>query len=96
MFAQQLVAASQSNGDRLDFAVGKGNDRDARAVVFIMDTERFPFYVAEQYHQFHDGFNFGENYPAKYNNLASKLAQAGTLGTSPCPNGALGLGVGGL
>jgi peptide methionine sulfoxide reductase MsrA len=96
--AKQLVDASIQNGDKLDFAKGKGGgtDPDARGLVFIMDTDDFPFYVAEQYHQFHDGFNFEENYPNSYNDIAGKLAKEGTLGQSACPNGLLGLGALGL
>ena len=95
-YTQQLIDASKSAGDKLDFAKGKGDDPDRRALAFVMDTAEFPFYVAEQYHQFHDGFNFGENYPSSYNNLASKLAKEGTLGTSDCPNGLIGIGALGL
>ncbi len=95
-YAGKIIEASQAEGDRLDFAVGKGNDRDARAVSFIMDSTKFPFYVAEQYHQFHDGFNLNENYPNSYNTLASKFAKEGKLGESSCPNGTFGLGVLGL
>lgn len=95
--AKQLVEVSQENGDKLDFGVGKGDDRDARALTFVMDsTAQFPFYTAEQYHQFHDGFNLGENYPNSYNSLASKLAKSDKLESSKCPNGALGLGFGGM
>lgn len=94
--AKQLVDSSVKNGDKLDFAKGKGDDPDARGLVFVMDSADFPFYVAEQYHQFHDGFNFGENYPNSYNNLAGSLAKQGTLGESKCPNGLLGLGALGL
>merc|ERR1719445_1274741 len=35
-YAKNLITASQAMGDKLDFAVGKGNDRDARAISFIM------------------------------------------------------------
>lgn len=92
-YAKQLVQVSQGNGDKLDFAKGKGDDPDARGLCFVMDTAEYPFFVGEQYHQFHDGFNWGENYPNSYNNLASKLAKTGTLGNSQCPNGLIGLGV---
>lgn len=95
-YASNLISASQSSGDKLDFAVGKGNDGDARAVSFIMDTDKFPFFIGEQYHQFHDGFNLNENYPNSYNGLASKLAADGKLVESSCPNGTFGLGVLGL
>eukprot|EP00542_Grammatophora_oceanica_P020777 CAMPEP_0194052678 /NCGR_PEP_ID=MMETSP0009_2-20130614/46505_1 /TAXON_ID=210454 /ORGANISM="Grammatophora oceanica, Strain CCMP 410" /LENGTH=294 /DNA_ID=CAMNT_0038700397 /DNA_START=31 /DNA_END=915 /DNA_ORIENTATION=+ len=93
--AQQLVKASVANGDQLDFAVGKGDDADKPKVVFIMDSDVFPFHVAEQYHQFHDGFNFGEDYPPKYNGLGGKFAKAGEDFGS-CPNGMLGVGIGGI
>ena len=93
--AEKLVKASMATGDKLDFAVGKGDDKDLPKVSFIMDTAKFPAFVAEQYHQFHDGFKLDENYPNSYNSLASKFANEGEdFGT--CPNGALGLGIGGL
>jgi len=93
--AQLLVKASLATGDKLDFAVGKGDDKDLPKVSFIMDTADFPSYVAEQYHQFHDGFKLDENYPGSYNSLASKFAKKGEdFGT--CPNGMMGLGIGGL
>lgn len=49
--AAQLVDASKETGDQLDFAVGKGTDRDLPRVVWIMDSDTYPSYVAEQYHQ---------------------------------------------
>ena len=94
--AAALVAASQAQGDRLDFAVGKGDDADARAVAYVMDTGAFPFFPAEVYHQFHDGFNLDENYPASYNRLARELVATGGVVDSGCPNGLLGVGIGGL
>jgi peptide methionine sulfoxide reductase MsrA len=93
--ALELVKASQDTGDELDFAVGKGSDNDIARLIWIMDTDAFPFFVGEQYHQFHDGFNFGENYPGSYNSLAQKFAAAGE-DFGKCPNGSLGLGIGGL
>merc|ERR1712216_557244 len=64
--AKQVVSASIANGDKLDFASGKGDDPDARAVAFIMDTEKFPFYR-------------GENSPASYNNLGAQLLKQGRV-----------------
>jgi len=94
-FTKELIAASIATGDKLDFAAGKGDDRDARKLSFVMDTAVFPSFVAEEYHQFHDGFNLNENYPKKYNELGSKYARAGeSFGT--CPNGSIGIGIGGL
>lgn len=94
-YAKQLIKASQETGDQLDFAVGKGNDKDVPKTVFVMDTASFPPFVAEEYHQFHDGFNIGENYPNSYNSLAANFKKAGEDFGS-CPNGMLGVGVGGL
>lgn len=94
--AKQMVETSIVNGDKLDFAKGNGDDSDRRALVWIMDTDKYPFYIAEQYHQFHDGFNFGENYPNSYNNLASKFQTQGKLEKSDCPNGLIGVGALGL
>jgi hypothetical protein len=79
-----------------EIVIGKGDDPDARSTCFVMDTGDYPVYVAEQYHQFHDGFNWGENYPNDYNNLASRLAKADLLGQSQCPNGLIGIGALGL
>ena len=89
VYLKQLVEGSKAAGDKLAFARGSGNDPDKRALVFVMDTADFPFHVAEQYHQFHDGFARGENYPNSYNDLAQTLAKQGILGTSDCPNGML-------
>ncbi|KAL3788258.1 hypothetical protein HJC23_011890 [Cyclotella cryptica] len=94
MYAKLLVEASVKTGDKLDFAVGKGNDGDVPKVSFIMDSKEFPFFVAEQYHQFHDGFKWGEDYPKSYNSLASKFAKTEDFGS--CPNGLVGIGIGGL
>lgn len=131
-FAKLLVDASVATGDKLDFAVGKGDDKDVPKVSFIMDSKDFPFYVGEQYHQvrfsylvsvkcscwavlditqqvnllilvctmnmhliqFHDGFKFGEDYPKSYNSLAAKYGKREDFGT--CPNGMVGIGIGGL
>merc|ERR1740139_1039808 len=90
-YAKVLVDASIATGDKLDFAFGKGDDPDARKTSFVMDSANFPFYVAEQYHQFHDGFNIGENYPGTYNGLAGVYKEKGEDFGS-CPNGSLGLG----
>jgi len=94
--ARELVDASVRTGDKLDFGKGKGDDPDARATVFIMDTSKHPFYVGEAYHQFHDGFNWGEDYPQSYNSLGKAVAKAGGLPASSCPNGMLGVGIAGL
>lgn len=94
--AKTLVAASTRTDDKLDFAVGKGDDADVRALSFVMDSTAFPFYQAEPYHQYHDGFAWGEDYPNSYNNLAKAKVKAGLIKDGGCPNGMLGVGVLGL
>lgn len=96
VYAKQLVQASIESGDKLDFSKGKGDDPDARAVSFLMDTNAFPFFQAEPYHQFHDGFAWGEDYPASYNRLSGSLLKAGAIKDLGCPNGMLGVGIAGL
>jgi len=95
IYAKLIVKASIATGDKLDFAAGKGDDKDVPKVSFIMDTNSFPFFKGEKYHQFHDGFNFGENYPGSYNDLGGKFEKNGESFGS-CPNGLVGLGIGGL
>ena len=87
---EQLIEASKATGDQLGFGAGKGSDSDVAKLVWIMDIEEFPFYVGEAYHQFHDGFAFGENYPNEYNSLSDKYVKKGEdFGT--CPGSRLGL-----
>jgi len=94
----QLEQACLATGDRLDLSRGRsdGKDGDSRANVWVMDTSKSPFFVAEPYHQFHDGFKLGEDYPASYNDMSKKLLSAGLFEDSKCPAGMIGLGIGGL
>ena len=48
-----LEKAAAERGLRL--AVGKGDDADTlgKRAVWVMDSDKFPFYQAEIYHQFH-------------------------------------------
>jgi len=70
---KQLMEATLREGDKVDFAKGKGSDADVKAMVWVMDTTAHPFFRAENYHQFHDGFARGENYPDAYNDLNDVL-----------------------
>ncbi len=40
----------------MELLAGRGNDADLQAATWVMDTASYPFFVAEPYHQFHDGF----------------------------------------
>ena len=78
---KDLLEACLAQGDKVDFAAGKGSDADVKAVVWIMDSTKFPAFRAENYHQFHDGFAQGENYPNSYNDLGKTL----DLEDTACP-----------
>lgn len=95
-YAKLLVEASIQEGDKLDFGAGKGDDADVKALSWVYDINEFPFYQAEPYHQFHDGFAWGEDYPNTYNNLAKSLYKAKVVEDTGCPNGMMGLGILGL
>ena len=77
-----IVAA---NAGRLKLAVAQGSDPDTAdtQVVWIYDSEQFPFYQAELYHQFHD--DIGAKYPASYKSLKDGLLKTGRL--RPVPRG---------
>jgi peptide methionine sulfoxide reductase MsrA len=81
-FVKDLMEATLKEGDKVDFAKGKGNDADLKALVWIMDTNEHPFWRGENYHQFHDGFARGENYPDSYNSLGNVL----DLEDTTCPS----------
>jgi len=67
---------------------GKGNDKDTlnKKIVWVMDTEKFPFNQAELYHQFHDGFMINEFYPQSYNDIAKNAYKRGLIQYTGCPD----------
>jgi len=67
---------------------GAGNDPDTlgKRTIWVYDTAAFPFHQAEVYHQMHDGFFPGEDYPRAYNDLALAYYRAGKLAPSGCPD----------
>ena len=58
--AKELVAASVKQGDKLDFAAGKGDDADRRGLVWIYDTAQYPFYLGEVYHRARPGLKLSQ------------------------------------
>lgn len=87
----------------IKLVAGKGGDSDTlgKNMVWVMDTEKFPFYRAEVYHQFHgknlrkflrlcisifvDGFMPGEQYPQEYNSIRDEKMGDGSLKSTGCP-----------
>jgi len=57
---------------------------DAVNTVYVMDTDAFPFYRAENYHQFHNGI--GKAFPAAYTrDLKRQSLESGLIGETGCP-----------
>lgn len=83
---QELEVNAKAVGIKL--VEGKGDDPDTldKKVVYIMDSNKFPFKQAEIYHQYHDGFMPGEQYPQKYNSLVVNALKSGIIKTVGCPD----------
>lgn len=72
----------------LKLMAGQGGDKDTsgKKMVWIYDSEQFPFKQGEIYHQFHDGFMPGEQYPQSYNSLAKEAFKDGRVVATGCPD----------
>jgi peptide methionine sulfoxide reductase MsrA len=84
LFASIKQVAAQSP---MKLVGGSGDEDDtlgARSVL-VYDSEAFPFYPAELYHQFHNDFQ-GPRYGKSYNDLLPTLYKAGKLETVGCPD----------
>jgi len=66
---------------------GKGNDPDTfgRRLVWVYDSNVFPFYQAEVYHQYHNDFQ-SPPYGKAYNNLADLALSEGRIRLTGCPD----------
>ena len=82
----KIQALASDAGLQLQKGAGDDPDTLGKRKVWVMDTASFPFYQGEVYHQYHDGFFPGEDYPPSYNLLQTKFAQAGVLKTTGCPD----------
>ena len=80
--------ALDKSGKDLKLVEGKGNEPDTlgKKVVYVMDSNVFPFKQAELYHQFHDGFMPGEQYGKQYHDIAKALVADGRLKVSQREN----------
>jgi len=66
---------------------GKGNDPDTLKSnkIWVMDSNQFPFYQAEVYHQYHNDFQ-SPPYGKAYNSLVKVAYNQGNLKYSICPD----------
>lgn len=92
------VSASQAGRVSQPFRMeaGRGDDADTLGtpLVWVYDTALFPFYQAELYHQFHDDFMAGGQYPDSYNSLHTAVLDAGGMKPTGCPDGAVRMSAG--
>ena len=82
---EALQAVAAEAGFRLQ--EGKGNDPDTfgKQLVWVYDTQTYPFHQAEVYHQFHNDFQ-SPAYGKKYNSLADAAFEDGRLCVTGCPD----------
>ena len=66
---------------------GKGNDPDTlgKRIVYVMDSEKFPFYQGEVYHQYHNDFQ-SPPYGKAYNQLVELALEDGRIKGTGCPD----------
>ena len=81
----QVEAAGKAKG--MTLVNGKGNDPDTlgKRVVYVYDSNKFPFYQAEFYHQYHNDF-LSPAYGEEYNNLAEAALEDGRIKITGCPD----------
>lgn len=79
---KQVEAA---NNGRMELLAGKGNDADTVGTkkIWIYDSDKFPFYQGEVYHQFHD--DMLERYSQQYHSLKNTLLEGGKISKVQCP-----------
>jgi len=79
---KQVEAA---NAGRLELVRGQGNDADTVGTkkVWIYDSDKFPFFQGEVYHQFHD--DMMERYADSYHKMKGTLISRGDLKKVDCP-----------
>jgi peptide methionine sulfoxide reductase MsrA len=83
-----VKAAGNAKGFQLE--TGKGNDPDTLGnseakLVYIYDSDRFPFHQAEVYMQFRDDFQ-SEPYGKEYNTLVELALEDGRIIGQGCPD----------
>uniref|UniRef100_A0A7S0MV44 Peptide-methionine (S)-S-oxide reductase n=1 Tax=Pyramimonas obovata TaxID=1411642 RepID=A0A7S0MV44_9CHLO len=63
---------------------GEGGEEDTFNTVYVMDSNQFPFFQAEMYHQFHNGMGhrFGREYTFQLRMMHEKL---GRVRRTRCP-----------
>ena len=81
----KIEQAAKEAGFKLE--KGKGDDPDTigSKLAYVYDSNKFPFYQAEVYHQFHNDFQ-SPAYGKDYNNLADVALEDGRVKGTGCPD----------
>lgn len=79
-----VEAAVADSPMKLIAGIGNEEDTLASKSILVMDSNEFPFYPAELYHQFHNDFQ-GPAYGTAYNSLQTTLRKAGKIDLTGCP-----------
>eukprot|EP00241_Pyramimonas_parkeae_P012784 CAMPEP_0114232050 /NCGR_PEP_ID=MMETSP0058-20121206/4391_1 /TAXON_ID=36894 /ORGANISM="Pyramimonas parkeae, CCMP726" /LENGTH=263 /DNA_ID=CAMNT_0001343481 /DNA_START=110 /DNA_END=901 /DNA_ORIENTATION=+ len=75
---------ASKNVNHMDLVEGEGSEDDVVNTVFVMDSNKFPFYPAEMFHQFHDGL--GHRFPEDYTQeLRATQVRLGRVKPTGCP-----------
>lgn len=78
--------AAQESPGGMKLFLGKGDEPDTIGdkAVLVYDSDKFPFYSAEVYHQFHNDF-MGPAYGKAYNAIQQTQIDSGKLKNTGCP-----------
>lgn len=83
--AVQKAAAESPGGMKLFRGRGDEPDTLGDKIVLVYDSDKFPFYPGEVYHQFHNDF-MGPAYGRSYNELQTTLYKSGAIELTGCPD----------
>ena len=81
-----IFEAANTHG--MELRAGSGNDADLLNVVWVMDSDAYPYFAGEQFHQYHSNFfnSPGMPYPDTYTDgLWRAQMAAGIIGPTGCP-----------
>lgn len=85
--SEYYAALKRANINGMDLVTGQGNEPDVLDRVYVYDSKVFPFYLGEQYMQFHSNF-FGDTYPSSYlKTLFETQRSSGAIPLGECPPG---------
>lgn len=80
-----IEAAAAKAGFTLKLGSGNDGDTLGKQIVWVYDSNVFPFYQAEVYHQFHNDFQ-SPPYGKQYNSLAKAAFEDGRIRVTGCPD----------